>query len=162
MEDIAPPTPREQALQLAQGLRELADVFEMHGGKMLPLPKYGVQVGIDVTQHEDNDRPYGSPIDEEATRKVLKKAIRGMGSGRKEKIFNDWQFLAKREFAGGVTLKVSTTREGVCKKVLTGNKIIHAARTDYIPETVEEEFEWVCDDPILKDIEPKFKPEAAS
>lgn len=153
-------TPREQALELAQGLRELADVFEMHGGKSLPLPPWGVSVEINVTKHEDEDRPWDSPIDGEATRSALKKAIRGMGRGRKEKIFNDYQFLAKREFPGAVTLKVTASREGVCRKVPTGNKIIHAATTHYIPEREEEEFEWVCDDPILKDLEPKFKKEA--
>src|SRR3990167_5428651 len=40
-------------------------------------------------------------------------------------------------------------RAAVCRKVLTGNKITHAASTQYLPERIEEEYEWVCDDPIL-------------
>ena len=46
-----------------------------------------------------------------------------------------------------MSVTISASRNAVCKKVPTGNKIIHAAVS--YPETVEEEYEWKCDETIL-------------
>lgn len=125
-----------------QGLRELADLYE--ASEALPIPPYGVTVTINPTVWKT---PY-KEVDDEATRKALKKIIRSMGRGKKEKIYNDWSFICRKKF-GPIELRVETTRSAICRKVPTGNKVIHAARTEYIPERVEEEYEWVCDDAVF-------------
>src|SRR6266576_7297575 len=134
-------------VEMANGLRALADVIEKYGGDNWELP-YGIEVSrnVAVSEYKRVGENYETVYDHDATLKALKKGMRGMGRGRKEKIFNDWLFAVKKDFGGGVTLKIEAARAAICKKVPTGNKTVHAARTEYIPQRVEEEFEWVCED----------------
>lgn len=59
----------------------------------------------------------------------------------------EWFALAK-DFGGGVTLDINVQREQVCKKVVTGTRIVPAVEAQ--PEHEEQIEEWICDDlPIL-------------
>lgn len=140
--------------ELVDGLRQLADLYERSAN--LPLPKYGVSVQLDVTVKQSAGTP-GEPwkeeTDEAATRRAVKKAVRGMGRGKKEKVYSDYSFVVNRKLTSMVLLQVSTTRAAVCRKVPTGRTIVHPPQSWSSPERVEEEFEWVCDDPVFA--EPK-------
>jgi hypothetical protein len=134
-----------KAAEFAQGLRDLADIIERNGGKAFPLPgKLYLQVDVTVGEH---NAQYEYVPDVEATRKAMKKGIRGMGRGKKEKVYNDAYMTVNKEFGPYVVLQIKAQRQGVCRKVPTGNKIIHESYT--IPRQVTEEFKWECDDPIF-------------
>lgn len=47
---------------------------------------------------------------------------------------------------GILTLRISAERSQVCRKIVTGTKVVPAYT---IPERVEEDVEWVCDEPLL-------------
>lgn len=84
------------------------------------------------------------------SRKEMALAARAFGKADKV-IVGDWMCL--RRVFGQVTLDVNVTREKVCRKVVTGTRVISAsvlpAREEtVVPETVEEIVEWQCD-PIL-------------
>jgi len=49
-----------------------------------------------------------------------------------------------REFGGDVSLHVNAARSTVCRRVVTGTKVIPAR-----PEHTVEEVEWVCEDQSL-------------
>ena len=135
---------------LVEGLRELANLYER--STLLPLPKLGVTVALNVTVKKPAgtpEEPWREVEDEEATKRAVKRAIRGMGRGRKEKVYSDYSFVVNRQVSPMVLLQVQTTREAVCRKVPTGRTIVHPAQTYSTPERVEEEYKWECDDPVF-------------
>jgi hypothetical protein len=86
-------------------------------------------------------------VDPKASLTKLRSLIKSLGGRRKDKSYTDSGFACVRKFGPHVVVKVSASREAVCRRVPTGNKIVHAAVT--YPERVEEEFEWVCDETLL-------------
>lgn len=96
----------------------------------------GEETGTDV---------YGILAEESLTN--LRRLVRGLGGRKKEKHYGTGGFTCTRHFGEHVRVCISAARETVCRRVPTGNKIIHAAQ--YIPETVEEEVEWVCEEKLL-------------
>lgn len=135
---------------MANGLRALADVIEQYGGENWPLP-YAVEVSVDVgvSEYTNVDGKWQTVYDTEATKKALRKALKGMGVGKKEKTFGDWLFSIRKDFGGDVALEVHANRASVCVKVPTGNKIIRESTTYTTPRTVEEEYVWECNDGTL-------------
>ena len=133
------------------GLRALADQYEANG--KLPIPTYGIVIDIDGTEWRKSTKEgaadWEREIDPDKSKSAVKRIMRAMGRGRKDKKFNEYEFSCVKDFGGGVKLKVSTQREAVCKKVPTGNQIIHEAHTYTTARRVEDEYEWVCDDPVL-------------
>jgi len=139
---------------LVEGLRELANLYE--SSALLPLPKLGLVVAINVTVEKPAGttfEPWAAVPDEAATKRAVKRAIRGMGRGRKEKVYSDYSFIVNRQVSPMVLLQIQTTRQAVCRKVPTGRTIVHPAQNYSTPERVEEEFEWECDDPVFADPE---------
>ena len=53
-------------------------------------------------------------------------------------------FYIRVLFEGGHYYDVNVARNQVCRKVVTGTRVVPAT-----PERVVEEFEWVCDEPLL-------------
>jgi hypothetical protein len=148
---------REEAQKIADaqaridyvvGLRALADAIESRPN--MPVPQYGytVEINATVADYKSVDGKYQTVYDNEATLKALRAVTRAI-PGRKEKIFLDWAFEVRKDFSPQVKYKVTASRAAVCKKIPTGNKIVHAASTQYIPERVEEEFTWDCTDGTL-------------
>lgn len=131
-----------------KGLRDLADAFESRPN--MPIPPYGLEIHVDMTVSEYGyvDGKYETIYNNEQTLRDLKRATRAI-PGRKEKVFLDWAFQVKKDFGGQVVYKIRASRESVCKKVLTGNKTVHAASTHYTPERIVEDYEWVCEDAAL-------------
>ena len=126
------------------GLRQLADAFESRPN--MEIPEYGLLIDISSSVYTYNPE---FAIDEEKSRKKLAALTRAI-PGKKEKVFKDYgAFWVERKFDGLVRYRVTASRETVCKKVLTGNKIIHPGKTEYIPERIEEEFTWECDEAII-------------
>ena len=58
-----------------------------------------------------------------------------------EKIYNDDWFYLRREFGNDLSLDITTQRDTVCRKVITGTRTVPAT-----PEREVEIVEWVCDD----------------
>jgi len=128
---------------LVAGLRELADFVEDRG---IELP---IDISVSATAYmpyysRKNRKSYNA-ISEKEKKAIVKQLIRVMKPVKKE--YHGNYFTITRLF-GKIKFSLSVDRGVVCKKVPTGNKIIHAAR--YVEEIVEEEVEWVCTDPILK------------
>ena len=129
----------EHRADIVAGLRALADLFENE--ERLPVPEY-VTVQQSVMQLDKNWK-----FDHEASKREIKKIVRALGRGRKEKEFNSYEFRVTKKLSERVKVVYSVTREAVCKKVPTGETIIYAAQV--IPERKEEKFEWVCEDAVL-------------
>lgn len=145
---------KEQVSQFVSGLRELADLYEKNGPKGLPIPDWGVTVSLEMDQtkpKENGQWSWETEPDDEATKRYLKKCLRLLGRGKKEKKYTEYSFTVRKELSPLVRIELTTNRESVCRKVPTGKKIVHPATTHtYTTEQrVEEEFEWVCDDPLL-------------
>jgi hypothetical protein len=137
---------------IVRGLRDLANLIEAHGGEAFPLP-YSIETTVSVgvseyknTAAEGEESKWESVYDTEATMKNLRKARRVI-PGTKKKEFSDYRMAIIKEFSGNVKFTVYASRQAVCKKVPTGEIVVHAAQ--FIPERTEEKFEWVCEDPSL-------------
>lgn len=61
-----------------------------------------------------------------------------------EKTYNDSWFALVREFGPDLRLSINAHRSVVCRKVVTGTRIVPEQ-----PERVEEVFGWVCDEGVL-------------
>ncbi len=66
--------------------------------------------------------------------------------GDRSKTFDDWYVNVRRTF-GPHAVEVCVNREQVCRKVVTGERLVPAKPAE--PEHVEEVVEWVCDDPVI-------------
>lgn len=119
----------EQAEQLSArrayvtGLRELAAFVESH--PEIPLPWAGAHNAF-VTNKSDLA--------------VVAKAC----GGKWVKNATEQFFFISKPFTGGHSYEVNVSRESVCRKVVTGTRIEPAQ-----PEREVEEFQWVCDEPLL-------------
>lgn len=128
---------------LVSDLRALADFYERPESIILPYP-YGLMSGYDgVSVCSYKTGKYA--IDVEASAAKIKKIARSVGSCEKNWTSTNLEVIKK--FGNDIVLRWVVSREAVCKKVPTGNKIIHPAQV--IPERTEEEFEWVCEDVSL-------------
>lgn len=148
-----------KAKQTADGLRAMADVIEKYGGDAWPLDLLYLDKDLDVSVGQygpdpDNNNEYGYMYDHDATMKAVRKAVRGLGPGKKEKTYSDSTFMVKKTFAPGVSLRVKANRKAVCKAVPTGRTIVHAASTMHFPERIEHEVEWVCEDALVASAKP--------
>jgi hypothetical protein len=126
---------------LVHDLREFIDFLEEKGHE-LPIT-------IDVTlsgrvRHYD-PKTY-SERDPRERKRELKQTVRLLKPVKKE--YSGSSLNVTRKF-GKLSFTVYVSREIACKMVKTGNKIIHAGT--WIPERTEEEVEWVCTDPLLKE-----------
>jgi len=107
------------------GLRQLAAFIEQHPD--LPCPG-----------QENHLIPAGSKA-------RLVAIMRAAPSVRWEKDFNGGDYFSiKTTFDGGHVYDVYVERGEICRKVITGRRIEPAK-----PEHEVEEFEWVCDEPLL-------------
>jgi hypothetical protein len=114
-------TNQERRDQFIRGLRELADFYEDHPGLEAPSCTETMNVFVDTK-------------DEIA-------AVARMATW--EKCYTDSWFSLRKQF-GPVALEINTSRSTVCKRVVTGTRRIEAT-----PERIVEEYEWVCDEPLL-------------
>ena len=116
----------QRAADYVAGLRELADYLELHPEL---VPQYG---GQHVYMHADNADQFSALVSE-------------LG-GRREKEADDYHIGVTRRF-GPHEYDLYVDREQVCRKVVTGTRVVPARPAE--PESVEDVVEWVCDDPIL-------------
>lgn len=143
---------RQRRQDFVAGLRAMADLFEKDGPTRLPLPTYGVTVSLSAEVKKPaapGQRDWDRETDPEASLARLRKIVRGMGRGKKEKQFYSDSFSCVKDLGGHVTLRVDAGRQIVCKPVKTGRTVVHAAYVESYPERVEEEVEWVCDETLL-------------
>lgn len=131
--------------ELIKGLRACADFLEARPD--LPAPLYSA---ICFMLH-DTAR--------------FKAAARTLGSLDKE--YSTSFFNVRKDFGGGLVVELSTQRENVCKKVVTGTRqvektVLHDLTTEdqatldalqakrYVAEMVDEDVtEWQCDGAII-------------
>ena len=115
------------------GLRKMADFLEAH-----QLTKLDGAYGVNMYARSPED---------------LREAVRLLGSCEK-KVNGDYLWFRKH-FSPTVYLDVNCNHELVCKRVLKGTKVIPATEAQVIevpakPERVEEVYEWICPDSILR------------
>jgi hypothetical protein len=60
------------------------------------------------------------------------------------KDYNDTWFNLRRQFGEDLSIEINASRETVCRKVVTGTRVVPAR-----PECVVDVYEWECDDPAL-------------
>jgi len=113
----------EQRADFIRGLRDLATFYERNPS--VDFPRYNtlnvfLKDRVDVERH-------------------------ARASGGWEKIYNgDW-FSLRKNFGENVTLEINANRETVCRKVITGKRIVEAQ-----PEREVDEFVWECNEtPLL-------------
>jgi hypothetical protein len=85
------------------------------------------------------------------SREAMALAARAFGKADKVIVGDYWMCL--RRVFGTITLGINVPRQEVCRKVVTGTRVVPATilparEKTFVPETVEEIFEWKCD-PIL-------------
>ena len=108
-----------------QGLRDLADFLDAHPN--VPVP--GSEQTLNVF------------VDDRATLAAIAR------EGRWEKHYYTNWFTLVAAF-GPITLHINLDREQVCRKVVTGSRVVPARAAE--PEHVEEVTEWICEDlPLL-------------
>lgn len=144
---------RQSRQEFVAGLRAMADLFENDGPTRLPIPQYGVTVSLDASVKIPSAKPGAMPwdteVDQPASLRQLKRIVRGMGRGRKQKVFEKERFSCIKDLGGKVTLRVEAGRTVICKPVQTGRTIFRPAQFYSTPGRVEEEVEWVCDETLL-------------
>lgn len=134
--------------QVVSDLRALADFYERPESIALPAPSlhfdnYVSDWGYIPDPENLGQKMYGA--DFEKSKQKIKKITRALGSCKKD--FNNTSLSVVKSIGDTVTLSYRVNREAVCKKVPTGiTKVIPSV---YMPERVEEEYEWVCDDVSL-------------
>lgn len=90
---------------------------------------------INVTKYKEYDpETQITPIDVEGTRLELAKVISVIGPC--EKIYSEDQFIVRKE-VGGVHFQWSANRQVVCKRRVTGVRVV--------PERTVEDVEWDCE-----------------
>ena len=114
------------ANEVASGLRGLADWFEKHPEHLQQLVP-GFHFRFDL---------WPSTLEQvRELRRIL---------GKVEKRLTGGCFNLAHDFGGGVCVEVNVPRDKVCKRVVTGHRVIPAR-----PERTEEIVEWQCPDSIL-------------
>lgn len=106
-----------------QSFKDLVTFLETHPG--VPVPKYCT---------------LNAPLD---TREEIA-AVARQSSWTKD--FNGSWFTLRKQF-GTLNLDVYTDREQVCRKVVTGTRVVPAVEAQ--PEREEQVTEWVCDEVAL-------------
>lgn len=109
------------------GLRALADFIEAHPA--LPLP-------------------YAGSANAYAADKAELQTIAREPGVKWEKAADANFFYLKTRFVGGHSYDVNVDRPAVCRKVVTGTRVIPAK-----PEETVDEFHWICDEPLLAAVE---------
>ena len=104
-----------------QSLRECADFLEQHPS--VHVPRY-VTLNVFVNTRDE--------IADHARATTW------------EKVYNDDWFYLRREFGCDLSLDITTSRETVCRKVVTGKTLVPAK-----PEHEIDVVEWICDDVSL-------------
>jgi len=112
----------ERRAEVIAGLRQIADFLEQHPG--VPAPDY-------------------STLNSRAGTKEQIAAIARLATWRKD--YGDNYFSLHKEFPGDLALDVYTERSTVCRKVVTGRRMLPAE-----PEREVEVYEWICDEPLLE------------
>lgn len=113
-----------ERLDAIQGLRDMADFFDAN--PRIPPPRWQT-LNVPCESRED-----------------LAELAR-MTSWTKT--YSEYYFALQKKFGGNLTLDVYVPREQVCRKVVTGTKVIPAVEAQ--PEREVEVTEWVCEDVAL-------------
>ena len=107
-----------------RGLRDMADFFAQHPTVKLPSTEC---FNVFVT-----------------TREELAEHARVTSW---EKVYEGPWFMLRKHFSEDLRLEINTDRQTVCRKVVTGTRVVPAKPA--VEEHEEETFEWVCDDASL-------------
>ena len=130
-QDVIEPTPADtlaiRRAAFVQGLRDLAAFIESHPG--VTCPKYAVMNAFVNTRDE---------------------IVANAKAATWEKVYNGEWFYLHRSFGEDVSIDITAERSTVCRKVVTGSKVIKAQ-----PERTIETCEWVCEDVSLLASDPK-------
>lgn len=132
----------EHQRELVEGLRAMADFIEEN----IELPvEFEPEVKLNVWLY--NDSRYNQDIQHHRTARE-KLAVAAKILGKAEKRHLSAYFDLVKKFSKCVSIEYTIDREMVCKRVVTGKKIV-PAETYERPEREEEIVEWICDEPIL-------------
>lgn len=119
-------------IEIIAGLRELADFLESNPEVHPPY------VGTMLHVFSDKEEFVG--------------AMRAIGVGKK--VYDDTNFIFRKDFRGGVNYSAFIARAQVCEAKVVGTRIIPAVTVPAQPERVIEErtediIEWECMDSLL-------------
>lgn len=127
----------------AQELREIANFVEQYGEKMPEYVGITTTVYVSLTEYdyvrvEGSDPPqWDTILDEEKTKRNIKRFLDMVGNCEKE--YKDDRIRITKLNSFGEPMIVGTVDRGIaCKRVVTGTKVI--------PERIEEQYEYVCDE----------------
>lgn len=126
--------------ELVEGLRAMADFIEENIDLPLDMEP---EIKLNVWLHDDSTYYDKNP---KTAREKLREAARVLGKAEKE--FSGTYFDLIKKFSPCVRIEYTVDREAVCKRVVTGKKII-PAEVIQRKEREEEIVEWICTDPIL-------------
>ncbi len=115
-------THRQRSAEFVKGLREFADFLAAHPD--LPVPVAGSHNAF-------------------AADKAMLATIARTGVRWTKRAIDEWFYLSV-SFTGGHTYDVNLSREQVCRKVVTGTRLVPAVAAREV-----EEYHWVCDEPLL-------------
>ena len=120
----------EKLKALVAGLDQLITFLEKH-------PTLAADENLYVNRYRLNLFVYGKE------RARFSRLARSLASGgpKLNKEYSDYSCAVERMFGEYVKFSVSTARETVCQRVVTGTKIVPAQS---YPERVEEIVEWKC------------------
>jgi hypothetical protein len=123
--------------ELVEGLRALADEMEKNGVK-LPISSPDVTFVNWVYDDHRGEK-------KRTAKEKLAAAARLLG--KTEKVYSGDYFDLNKKY-GPVILQFTATRANICRRVVVSTKVIPAKVIEQ-PERIQEEVEWVCDEPLL-------------
>ena len=119
----------ERLKKLVAGLNQLIEFLD-------DRPLLGEHENLYVSAYQLHIYVYGKD------KTKFSQLARKLASGRKlNKEYSDYSCSVQRSFGDLVSMRVSTDRETVCQRVVTGTRIVPAST---YPEHEEEIVEWKC------------------
>jgi hypothetical protein len=127
--------------EVVADLRALADFYERRESLVLPKPYFSEHHNISVygSTYNSETGNYDYNYDLEKSKEQIKRIASSVGTCEKRW---DNDMLRVVKMIGKIRLCWSVTREAVCKKVPTGEKVLVPAYMT--PARLEETYEWEC------------------
>lgn len=123
--------------EIVESLEQLLDF--MKSDRALALPEFSLNGSRNVAFVTPNL----------GNKKWLARIVRALPFANKQ--FSGEYFELHTSFGKRIQLEFWSTRDAVCRRVVTGKKLVpETVRVETGKQVEVEEYEWICDEPLLR------------